>query len=617
MIVQALQAQNFRQFLHLNIQLVPANGVILVVGGNQTGKSAIGEAITFALFGLTDRISTKTLHQLVRWGHEEAIVQLAFQINDRTLLIERTISAAGHMSVVLWDRATGQVIADAAHRVQAVLQNLLGYGYKVFSQTFYWSQHLTESTTADIEAIQAMAGVRVYQQAHDLIEQDNRTAWSESEQLEKNLQDHQLRLEQGVVDPLRLKWLKETQVELSGSQEQHYALAEQIGEEALHYEKRYPIYHQLKRQVNYLLWGAGLLLVLMLILLVLVSLSIEFPQWIQASLADYSSPTIWMTMLLGSGAALAAFFAYRLSTEELNPLHSKVGLLAQRLYTGYRMMSTSLYELLHPATVDWLREKQQAPESADMLMDMYSLAKWSNKVESYTIEPTDLRHIADGLVVNLQRRQQTLAGLVSLINDDIHREQAKTQETQVLQQQQLERQMVFRTAQTQLQIQMMAQGLISRAHQHTAYRFNSAINQSTRSYIETMTDRQYQGIELADDLRLYAIHEPAQSRTPFTVLKKEVQRQIAMALRLSLANALATKHGASYHSLFWDAPLVSFSEPLLSQTLAQLKALTQDFATQLWITLPYVPEDSRGLVLLDCRSGDDVLDIKPISLGLG
>lgn len=160
MMVQALQAQNFRQFLHLNIQLIPASGVLLVVGGNQTGKSAIGEAITFALFGLTDRISTKTLHQLVRWGHEEAIVQLAFQINDKTLLIERTISAAGHMSVVLWDRATGQVIADAAHRVQAVLQNLLGYGYKVFSQTFYWSQQLTEAPNADLEAIQAMAGCK-------------------------------------------------------------------------------------------------------------------------------------------------------------------------------------------------------------------------------------------------------------------------------------------------------------------------------------------------------------------------------------------------------------------------------------------------------------------------
>lgn len=615
MMVQALQAQNFRQFLHLNIQLIPASGVLLVVGGNQTGKSAIGEAITFALFGLTDRISTKTLHQLVRWGHEEAIVQLAFQINDKTLLIERTISAAGHMSVVLWDRATGQVIADAAHRVQAVLQNLLGYGYKVFSQTFYWSQQLTEAPNADLEAIQAMAGVQIYQQVHDLIEHDTRIALSESEQVEKTLQEHQAQLAQGVIDPLRLKWLQETQAELSGSQEQHYALAEQITEEAQHYEKRYPIYHQIKRQVHYLLWGAGVLLVLMVILLLLVTLSIEFPQWLTASLAEYSHPVIWGTVLLGGAAAIAAFFAYRLTNEELNPLHSKVGLLAQRLYTGYRMMSRSLYELLHPATVDWLREKQLVPESADMLMDMYSLANWSHKVESYTIEPTDLRHIADGLVVNLQRRQQALSLLVSRINDDIHREQTKTHDIQSLQQQQLERQMAFKMAQTQLQIQIMAQGLVSRAHQQAAQRFNSAINHSVRSYIEAMTEGQYQGVELAEDLMLYALHEPAQSRTPFKVLKVEAQRQMAMALRLSLARALAVKHGASYYSLFWDAPLVNFHEPSLSDTLQHLNALSAQLAIQLWITLPYLPEKSAGLVLLDCRSGDDVLDIKPMLLG--
>lgn len=615
MIVQALQAQNFRQFLHLNIQLIPSEGVILVVGGNETGKSAIGEAITFALFGLTDRITAKTLYQLVRWGHEEAIVQLAFQVNDKALLIERSITASGHMSVVLWDRSSGQVIADVAHRVQAVLQNLLGYGYKVFSQTFYWNQQLAESSSADLEAIQAMAGVKIYQQVHDLIEHDTRIAFAESEQAEKALQEQQAQLLQGVVDPLRLKWLQETQSELSGSQEQHYALAEQITEEAQHYEKRYPIYHQIKRHVHYLLWGAGILLILMLLLIAMVGLSIEFPQWIQASLAEYSHPIIWIIILLGGAAALATFFAHRLTAEELNPLHSKVGLLAQRLYTGYRMMSTSLYELLHPATVDWLREKQLAPEGAETLMDMYSLANWSNKVESYTIEPTDLRHIADGLVVNLQRRQQTLAGLVSRIKDDIHREQVQAQDTQTLQQQQLERQTASRMAQTQLQIQMMAQGLIGRAHQQAAQRFNSAINHSARSYIEALTAGHYQGVELADDLELYILHEPAQSRTPFKVLTIEAQRQIAMALRLSLARALAVKHGANFYSLFWDAPLVSFSEPLLSQTLRHLRDVIAQFSAQLWITMPYPPADTQGLVLLDCRSGDDVLDIKPVVLG--
>ncbi|WP_020558928.1 AAA family ATPase [Thiofilum flexile] len=614
MIVQALQAQNFRQFLHLNIQLIPANGVILLVGGNETGKSAIGEAIVFALFGLSDRVGAKTLHQLIRWGQEEAIVQLAFQINDKALLIERTISTAGQMSVVLWDRSTGQVIADAIQQVQTVLQNLLGYGHKVFNQTFYWSQRLTKSSTADLEAIQAMAGVQVYQQVHDLIENDTRTALSKSEQLEKTLQEQAAQLKQRKVDPLRLKWLQETQAELSNSQEQHYALAEQIGEETQHYERRYPLYHQIKRQVSSLHWGAGLLLLLMLILLG-GSLSSGFTLWVESLWTGASKLMIWIALLLGISAAVAVFFAYRLANEEMTPLRSKVGLLAQRLYTGYRMMSVSLHELLHPATADWLREKQIAPESADMLMDMQSLAKWSNRVENYAIEPTDLRHLADGLVVNLQQRQQMTAGLLSRANEDIYREQTKAQEAQAIQQQQLERQTVLGAAQTQLQVQIMAQGLLNRAHHQAAVRFNGAINHSTRAYIEAMTGGEYQGVELADDLQLYVIQESNQSRTPFKTLKAEVQREIAMALRLSLAKALALRHGTNQHSLFWDEALLSFTEPLLSQALAHLNTLAHQSTTQLWVSLPQIPENGKDLVLLDCRPDDNVLDIRPIRLG--
>jgi DNA repair exonuclease SbcCD ATPase subunit len=610
MIIQALQAQNFRQFLHLNIQLIPTNGLIVVVGGSETGKSAIGEAITFALFGVTDRVTSKASYKLVRWGQSEAIVQLAFQINDKPLLIERTITADGHMSVVLWDRMTGQVIADAAHRVQAVLQNSLGYGYKVFSQTFYWNQQLTEAETADLEAVEAMAGVQIYQQVHTLVEHDASIVLTESERLERAIKLQQVEAATLTVDPLRLTWLQETRAELSGSQQQHLALAEQINEEAQSYERRYPQFNKLKSRINRLLSVAGVMLLTMIVLLVLAAVSIEYPEWLQATLARYSHPTIWGAALLGVGAVGIIALTYRLSVYDLNPLHSKAGLLAQRLYSGYRIMSTPLDKLLHPATVDWLNEKNLVGENAEMLMDMQSLANWSPKVENYLVEPTDLHHLADGLAINLQRRHQFLSSLVSRIEDDIHREQAKTQDTQALQQQEAESQSALRIAQTQLQVYLTAQGLAKRAQQQAAQRFNNATSQSTRPFIEIMTQGQYQGVELAENGLLYALHEPAQTRTPFEQLSPINQRQIAMALRFNLAKALATAHKNQFQCLFWDMPLINFTEPTFSQTLASLRGVLGAPITQLWVTLPYVPENIDGLALLDCRSGDDVLDIK-------
>lgn len=613
MIIQALQAQNFRQFLHLNIQLIPANGVIAIVGGNETGKSAIGEAITFALFGVTDQVPGKASYKLVRWGQEEAIVQVALQINDKPLLIERTITAAGHMTIVMWDRLTGQVMADNAKRVQAILQNLLGYGYKVFSQTFYWSQQLAESNTADLESIRAMAGVQIYQQAQELVDHDASITVLKSERIEKTVKDQQTQLTDLKIDPLRLPWLQETRAELLGAQQQHVALSEQIAEESQAYEQRYPLFKKLKRKVNRSLWMAGALLIGMVALVVLAGLSIEYPEWIKTSLAQYSNPVIWGALLLGLAAGGVLFWAYRLSTREVNPLLSKAGLLAQRVYAGYRIMSTPLYQLLHPATVDWFKEKRIPAESPDILMEMKALSKWSPQVESYTIKPPDLHEITDGLSVNLQRRHQVLGTLVSQIDEDIRREQSKAQDIQKTQQQQSESQTQLKAVQGQLQMQLVAQGLIKRAQQQAAQRFNSAISLSTRPLIELMTQGQYQAVELADDLILYALY--AGGRTPFQLLSVEHQRLIAIALHLNLAKVFAKAQGTPFQFMFWDGVLTTFAEPLLSQTLADFRQLLASPLTQLWITLPYMPQEVQGLVIVDCRSGDDVLDVKAVQVG--
>ena len=53
MLIESLLAENFRKYETLEINDIPVNGVITVSGANESGKTSIGEAICFALFGRT------------------------------------------------------------------------------------------------------------------------------------------------------------------------------------------------------------------------------------------------------------------------------------------------------------------------------------------------------------------------------------------------------------------------------------------------------------------------------------------------------------------------------------------------------------------------------------
>jgi len=64
MLIKSIDAKNFRKYQQLTINDIPESGVITVAGSNESGKTSIGEAICFALFGRTFFLDEKNLHKL-------------------------------------------------------------------------------------------------------------------------------------------------------------------------------------------------------------------------------------------------------------------------------------------------------------------------------------------------------------------------------------------------------------------------------------------------------------------------------------------------------------------------------------------------------------------------
>ena len=55
MIIKSLYCKNFMKFRVLDLREIPDKGLIGIIGENEAGKSTIGEAISFGLFGKCTR----------------------------------------------------------------------------------------------------------------------------------------------------------------------------------------------------------------------------------------------------------------------------------------------------------------------------------------------------------------------------------------------------------------------------------------------------------------------------------------------------------------------------------------------------------------------------------
>jgi exonuclease SbcC len=68
MIIKGIHAKNFMQYEELNIENIPQKGIIGIFGDNESGKSTIGEAISFALFGVTTKASKGEKDKILSWN---------------------------------------------------------------------------------------------------------------------------------------------------------------------------------------------------------------------------------------------------------------------------------------------------------------------------------------------------------------------------------------------------------------------------------------------------------------------------------------------------------------------------------------------------------------------
>lgn len=125
----SLQAQNFKK-LKINKPLPLSEGIILITGLNESGKSTILDAVLYALFGRVIRPSKMPSNEdIISYGNGEAQVRLEFDIGENRYRAVREVHKTRPNRATLVEvrpNGTTKTLANSVKDVTAEIERLLG-----------------------------------------------------------------------------------------------------------------------------------------------------------------------------------------------------------------------------------------------------------------------------------------------------------------------------------------------------------------------------------------------------------------------------------------------------------------------------------------------------------
>ena len=208
MIITSLWAENALKYSSLDLPDIPAQGLIAVSGDNESGKSSIGECICFALFGRTFSLPPEDVVKIIRWGESRCATKLQFLVADgQRYWITRFLDDEGNHGASLTADGTNKFIARGVKDVDSTLEDLVGFGYTEFIESFYLAQREITTPHPHSAAVKAMAGVAALERAQAECRQEAGRIEVRIEETQReltNIQDQitELGVEPGHLDDL-------------------------------------------------------------------------------------------------------------------------------------------------------------------------------------------------------------------------------------------------------------------------------------------------------------------------------------------------------------------------------------------------------------------------------
>lgn len=631
MLIKSLDASNFRKYNQLTINDIPESGVIAVAGSNESGKTSIGEAICFALFGRTFFLDKGSLHKVVCWGSDLTEVTLTFKSGDGdTYSLWRSVDREGEVKVKLSKlNADVDIIGydtplEDKEKVDQALSRILGFDFDAFSNSFYLAQRELTSPDPHSFSIKQMAGISAYSQITDDLDVSNQKQAESIDELTPQLISNQEKLDEIDLDETWLPELIEAEETLGNEQKGREHLLSKLTDNEQTYGNNHTSFHSAKKSSGLFGFLGKFAFITTIVLWALWIINKFYPEiLIEFMLNNFGDSALTSFSLFAEKWLLPAAIISLLITlfswimcknakTKMQSLNTEAVGFAELLDDGHGYVTT-LAESLLPERVVQLLHKSDSDEPSTVQIlppreQFSNLTRLISDSNDYQADPEEMIAATGRLSEALKKQDGEIAEVENNILDDITTEKVRSDKAGNLRATLQNLSKVIDKCNYTIETQNIAIGIMQRSASDSVDKFNQKISDVSENTLPNFTQNRYSQIKIADDFSVQIYSDEKKDYMDFDEISSGTQRQVMLALRIAMSEQLSINTGNEEQFIFLDEPFAFFDQPRTKATLEALPDVS-DVINQIWISAQEFPDYVQVAKKIECPSDQAVLII--------
>ncbi len=621
MLINSLFAKNFRKYHKLEVTDIPENGVITIAGLNESGKTSIGEAICFALFGRTFFLDENNLHKIICWGRDTAEVTLKFSVGTNEYYkLYRSFSRDGVHKVSLSKEFEkdisdlSYITLDTEEKVSDALTKILAFDYNTFSDSFYLAQQELTAPDPDSLTIKQMAGISDYAGISDELKQSTEEHKQKVLELSPEVEATETALNAIDIDETWFPDLIDAEQTLGDEQQRREALMGYLDQNEKDYEDNIKSYHSIRRSRGFWKYLSFLLFPLIIgswlfwgfykskpnsyenMIVNLLGID-ELPRMMTLTndfllpIAIISSILFFISLLLKHKAAA-----------NLELLHQEAEEMSHSMREGHRFITTQVETLL-PERVVQLFQERKTDESTLLIIPLREqftdLSQLIEDMPSYNADAEKVSSAITKLSNSLKSQDIEIVDLGRNLVDDIEQERRRSDDAGKIRSTLKVLLRAVDSHQHEIDVHDISITLLQRAAGDSIELFNKNIAKISATTLPKFTEGRYSEIRIAEDLSVQIYSDDKKDYMDFNEISSGTQRQIMLALRMAMSEELAKNTGNNQQFIFLDEPFAFFDQTRTKETLKALPNVSNTI-TQIWVASQEFPEDIKVEKVIDC-----------------
>ncbi len=616
MIILHIKAECLHRYRRLRLTDLPERGIIALSGDNESGKSAIGEIICFALFGRTFSLAEDRIGKLVHWGSGEGAVTLRFRVKGRNYEVSRHLARDGEQSarLVLVDAPDGPLAR--ATGVTKAITRLIGYGFDDFVETFYLAQREIVSPHPRSPAVLAMVGAAPLEACANGLGEEIRQAEATLASLLE--QRGALTKELGRLSPEagRVHTLERNLAEIAEREERLSVRLPALQSASDEYSQSFRRQgsHGARRALAGLLSNIALLAVLgvgsIWGLLRFQAETWPIPvllAWLEGLVAKTGltpHTVVLVVEVVLSGLLLLFWLWLALLALGMRRRRSRARRLAQELdrLDAIEPLPARLISALSQGGVD---------EATAVLIDRPDVERRARLRQRILLLEASAQEVGSALeheAVWIKRDLSRLAALKASVESSLERMRGEGLRHRDLRRELSEIEKRIALDNDWIATRRLAKELLEGAARNLSQRFSEGLRDMVSHALPQFTEGRYEFIEVDEGLQVRVYSGDKRNLLDLDEISNGTQRQIMLALRLGLSQELVARQVRDDQFVFLDEPFAFFDSRRMRGALKNLSELGGDL-TQYWIVAQRFPQDSPIGLEIACGQHPDSLTI--------